>query len=143
MGARPVRNNDFVLREAASRMMRFQMMGAVAMLLLAIDLGGCGQLLGIGAGNLHYPRTLFAVVLASQAVFRTVPEFEVGRQHFGCSQGSTMLPAQTPKGLVGDPSHRGQHHTRIQCIRADIDHGIQGNLERGHDTRFAAWTVGA
>jgi hypothetical protein len=55
MGARPVRNNDFVLREAASRMMRFQMMGAVAMLLLAIALGGCGQSEIDGVSGLEEP----------------------------------------------------------------------------------------
>ena len=78
-----------------------------------------GELLRIGAHQLHHARLRLAVVIHASLRFAAAPQALVGAEHFRWRQGSTKTPAQLSKRPVGHTRHGCQQRTRSEQVLTD------------------------
>ncbi|KAG0774396.1 hypothetical protein G6F22_014096 [Rhizopus arrhizus] len=89
-----------------------------------------GQLLRLGAGDLHADRCRFAVMVHAVDRLARVPEARVADGHFRGGQARAQPFAQQAEGLVGDAGHGRQHDVGGNGVRADLHAPIVGRGRR-------------
>ncbi len=86
--------------------------------------GRLGQLLRLGAGDLHADRVRLTGMVHAVQRFAGIPEARVGDGHLRGGQARAQLFAQQAEGLVGDTGHRCQHHVGLDVVGANLHRRI-------------------
>ena len=90
---------------------------------LHIETGAVGQVLGIGARDLHRFRLHFARMVGAAAAFFAGPQAGIRGRHLGHGVARAQLLAQLAEGTVRHARHGRDEHIITQQVRTDLHSG--------------------
>jgi hypothetical protein len=96
-----------------------------------LNLGAIGQVLRVGAGDLHRLRLHLAGVVGAARRLFAGPQARIRRRHLRHRIAGAELLAQLAERTIGHAGHRGDEDVIAQCVRANL-HGERTGKENGN-----------